>query len=41
MWHERGAWMRYVNSARGEEAKRAYLNERLLGLMESAHRSIP
>jgi len=33
MWHERGAWMRYLRSARGEEAKCAYLNERLLGLM--------
>ena len=31
VWHERQAWVRYLRSARDEEAKYAYLNDRFSG----------
>lgn len=31
-WHERQAWVRYLRSAHDEEAKRAYLADRFVGL---------
>lgn len=31
VWHERGAWVRYLRSARDEAAKRAWLADRLSG----------
>jgi len=32
-WHERGAWVRYLSSARDGDAKRAYLGDRLTGMV--------
>ncbi len=31
VWHERSAWVRFIESARDEDAKRAYLEDRTLG----------
>ena len=31
VWHERGAWVRFIQSRRDEEAKLAYLNDRFVG----------
>ncbi len=33
IWHERQAWVRYLRSPRDEAAKRAYLADRLTGLV--------
>lgn len=32
-WHEREAWVRYLSSARDIDAKRAYLDDRLTGMV--------
>ena len=31
VWHERNAWVRFIQSKRDEEAKREYLNDRFSG----------
>jgi hypothetical protein len=31
VWHERNAWVRFLNSPRDDAAKRAYLNDRFSG----------
>jgi hypothetical protein len=31
VWHERGAWVRFIQSKRDEEAKLAYVNDRFEG----------
>jgi hypothetical protein len=33
VWHERHAWVRFLASQRGEEAKLAYINDRFSGLV--------
>jgi hypothetical protein len=33
VWHERNAWIRFLESKRDEEAKRAYLNDSLSGVV--------
>lgn len=33
IWHERNAWVRFIESARDDAAKQAYLNDRFSGMI--------